>query len=265
MGSPPCEYGRAKNNENQNETTLTHDFWMKQTEVTQAEWTAEGLPNRAAVNPSGEADCLEPTCPATRLAWYDALAFANKLSEEAGLTKCYVTSGCTGSLEQGLTCTDAGASGTSLYECSGFRIPTDAEWEYAARAGTKTAFYGGDIVPQSGLFDCVAQPALLPIAWYCGNSGTVTHPVGMKAPNGWGLLDMLGNAYEPTSDHFNGLGYGTTPRVDPGASIEPGLTAPSRGGFAWVWAPVLRSASHLEIGRNGGPVGAGLRLVRRAD
>lgn len=228
-------------------------------------WTAEGLPSRNGSTPSGESDCLDPQCPASRISWYDALAFANRLSEKLGLTKCYVLSGCSGSLDAGMQCDDAGGAGASLYDCNGIRIPTEAEWEYAARAGTRTAFYGGNILPQSDHFACEPQPGLDAIGWYCGNSASVTHPIATKQPNAWGIYDLLGNAWEPTSDPFPSSGYGAAPRVDPGATLESGLAMSWRGGVAWGWAPLLRSASHLLAPRSVGQVGGGLRLVRRAD
>jgi formylglycine-generating enzyme required for sulfatase activity len=87
------------------------------------------------------------------------------------------------------------------YACPGYRLPSSAEWEYAARAGTTTHTYNGDILPQ-GVSDCVQQPALDSIAWYCRNAGGQYHAVAQKQPNPWGLFDMLGNVYEWT-DYFS--------------------------------------------------------------
>jgi formylglycine-generating enzyme required for sulfatase activity len=251
--------------DNQNQTTLTHDFFVKETEVTQGEWTAEGLANRSGAYDSGERDCIAPGCPASNMTWDEALAFANKLSLKAGLDACYALTGCSGELGEGMICTDAGATGASLYECNGYRIPTEAEWEYAARAGTTTAFFSGDITPQASRTECRAEPALEPIAWYCANNDASTMPGGLKQPNAWGLRDTSGNVFEWVSDAFDGLGYGTRPRVDPGGQIEPALTSPVRGGVAWGWATMEKSASRRQIGRHQTGPGIGLRLVRRAD
>ena len=85
----------------------------------------------------------------------------------------------------------------TLYECEGYRLPTDAEWEYAVRASTKTAYYSSDIVPGAGGgWTCESYDPLVSIAWYCANSGNFTHPVGQKYPNAWHLFDMTGNAGE---------------------------------------------------------------------
>ncbi len=89
-----------------------------------------------------------------------------------------------------MTCSPAAAEG-SPYECPGHRLPTEAEWEYAARAGTTTGTYNGD----PDVTECSTSAVLHPIAWFCGNSGDTTHAVGTVGTNPWGLYDMLGNVY----------------------------------------------------------------------
>ncbi|MBK6693074.1 MAG: formylglycine-generating enzyme family protein [Myxococcales bacterium] len=269
MGSPPCEWGRGAYSENENQTTLTHDFWMKQTEVTQAEWTAQGLPNPSATLDSGFGDCLDARCPVGNLTWFEALAFANKMSSTNALPECYSLNGCTGTLGTGMTCASAQSVEASLYACKGYRIPSEAEWEYAARAGTRSAFYAGGIAPLANTTDCEADPVLESIAWFCGipDAGRTTHPVGLKLPNAWGLFDMSGNAIEPVSDPFEGLGYGSAARTDPFSRIalaDASPTVPWRGGLAWTWSNLARSANRYQAGLGRGP-GGGLRLVRRGD
>lgn len=75
-------------------------------------------------------------------------------------------------------------------------MPTDPEWEYAARAGSRTAFYAGDLTTRGAVGVCAAEPELEDIAWYCSNAGTTTREVGTLKASGWGLFDMLGNAME---------------------------------------------------------------------
>jgi formylglycine-generating enzyme required for sulfatase activity len=140
-----------------------------------------------------------------------------------------------------------------------------AEWEYAARAGTRTAFYSGDITAQGNQWTlCCEDRALVAIAWYCHNSGAWTHPVGQKAPNAWGLYDVSGNAWEWVNDPYEG----TTPRgplMDYGSTLTQKNRALIRGGGVAVWARLHRSASGpIDNERNLRARGAnfGFRLVR---
>ena len=86
------------------------------------------------------------------------------------------------------------------YACPGYRLPTDAEWEYAYRAGTETAYYSGENDPAA--CSCEGDAKLDPIAWYCDNAGSKTHPVGRKPPNAWNLYDMAGNVWEWSHDWY---------------------------------------------------------------
>ncbi len=102
-----------------------------------------------------------------------------------------------------------------------YRLPTEAEWEYAARAGTTTKWYCGN--DGSCLDD---------IAWYADNSGLTTHPVGQKTPNAWGLYDMSGNVLELVSDWYDSEYYSKSPSTDP-QGPDSGLYRAFRGG-CWV-------------------------------
>ena len=119
------------------------------------------------------------------------MQFANAKSVSEGLEECYALSGCTANAWKagGSTC-----SSVVFYhgaDCTGYRLPSEAEWEYAYRAGTTTAFYNGPITAPSG-----NDPNLNSIGWYDQNAGSKTHPVTQKDPNAWGLFDIAGNVDE---------------------------------------------------------------------
>lgn len=221
MGSPPDEVGRG-DDEVQHRVVITRPFIIQQTEVTQEEWrTLMGN------NPSAFAGC--DTCPVDQAHWYDALAYANTLSRAEGLEECYAL---------------GDASWPRGLDCEGYRLPTEAEWEYAARAGSEEARY--------------AEP-LADIGWYGENSGARTNPVGQKLPNAWGLYDTLGNNWEYVWDRYGD--YSVDPAEDPIGPAQ-GATSVLRGG-AWNHvADDCRAASRSATnpGSRGGNIG--FRLVR---
>ncbi len=226
-GSPPTAPCRAAYSEAQVYVTLTHPYVIAQTEVTQAQWEAAGLPN-----PSLPPLCAD--CPVTMINWYETLVYCNALSEREGLEKCYGLSCCEGEVANG--CLDGREASmgkengffcecdinryNNVYDCPGYRLPTAAEWEYAARAGTTTETYIGDST-SDGFPACEPDSLLDRIAWYCGNTD-VPMPVAQKEKNGWGLYDMLGNVYEWASDPYNNTAYGKgeTHRIDPYGFVD---------------------------------------------
>ncbi|MCK9523324.1 MAG: formylglycine-generating enzyme family protein [Proteobacteria bacterium] len=211
FGSPenyPC---RAPGREDEVPVTLTRPYVIAATEVTQAQWQALDLPN-----PSQN---IGTDKPVTFVSFYEALVWCNKLSLLEGLDTCYDLSSCTNPVGTGcgpeepwgdegcweedtnFNCIGEIHKYQDWYACPGYRLPTTAEWEYAAKANvTETRTYGGDLHGEA-LSTCSRQPALEDIAWYCHNSGGEVHPVAQKQPNPWGLYDTLGNAYEWT-DYF---------------------------------------------------------------
>ena len=181
---------------------------------------------------SGVADSID--CPVMEVTWYGAAEYANWLSAESGLTKVYTING---------------ASVTANWSANGYRLPTEAEWEYAARGGnaSKGYFYAGS--------DNAGE-----VGWYSSNSGRSTHPVGGKAPNELGLYDMSGNVYEWCWDWKGSYSSGSQSNPRGPAS---GSGRGRRGG-SWVnSARNLRSASRSSFGPGDSDNGLGFRLVRR--
>jgi formylglycine-generating enzyme required for sulfatase activity len=148
MGSPDSEEERDEYMEAQVEVNLSQPFWLAKTEVTQAQWEAV-----VGSNPS---HFKGPNLPVENVSWKDVQAYLAKLNEK-------------GILPAGWR----------------FSLPTEAQWEYACRAGEKGPFSGG---------------TLDEVAWYDENSAEQTHEVGQKKPNAWGLHDMHGNVCEWCSD-----------------------------------------------------------------
>jgi formylglycine-generating enzyme len=161
----------------------------------------------------------------------------------------------------GLVCQDFKMAAKTIYDCQGYRLPTDPEWEYAARAATRTAFYSGDITTreESGL--CVEEPSLNGIAWYCHNAGKLTQKVAQLAPNGWGLFDMIGNAAEWSHDQSGWIPTAET-LTDPDQSYGPGQSRDTRGCPQFGWPNLCRVALRLGTSAGFASPGTGFRLAR---
>jgi formylglycine-generating enzyme len=220
MGSPEGEEGRM-DNETQHPVTISKAFYMQTTEVTQGQWTAV-----MGIGPwKGESYVKEGLdYAATHVSWKYAVAYCKKLSEKEGKT---------------------------------YRLPTEAEWEYACRPGTETAWsFGGD------------EKALDDYAWHRENAWELgekyAHQVGLKKPNAFGLYDMHGNVAEWCHDYFKEDYYKQSPAQDPPGPAS-GIERVQRGA-SWDEAPTLtRSARRFSWheAQEGSPWG--FRLVRELD
>ena len=204
MGSPASEVDREDNEGPVHEVLITKPFYMGKYEVTQAQWkavmgtTVHQQRAKAVIVIPWNLKGEGPEHPMYYVSWEEAAEFCKRLGRK-------------------------------------FRLPTEAEWEYACRAGSQTRFHYGDDPNYSELDQ---------YAWYYGKSDNKTHPVGLKKPNAWGLYDMHGNVNEWCSDRYGGLGGYKVSENDDDVKLPSKYFGHVIRGGNWLWKPEkCRSAS----------------------
>ena len=182
-----------------------------------------------------------PDLPVEHVSLYGAISYCDWLSIYDGLGPAYDhdTWEC---------------NGGDPYGAQGYRLPTEAEWEHACRAGSETGFANGQISNTN-----CNDPVLETIGWYCGNAGDESHAVAIKIANAWGLYDMHGNVWEMCNDWYGEYEGDETDPVGPSSGAYRVL----RGGYYSNSATLCRSAS-IFMALPHGSLGVGFRPVRSA-
>jgi formylglycine-generating enzyme required for sulfatase activity len=215
MGSPEHEPGRSAD-ETPHQVTLARGFWIQTVPITQRAWQSV-----MGANPSRFQD-EDADLPLENASWFDSQRFIERLNTLDKHT---------------------------------YRLPTEAEWEYACRAGSTAPCPAGEVME----LYCGYDENLDSLGWYCGNSGRTTHPAGQKNPNPWGLYDMLGNVFEWCQDWY--AEYPPAPQQDPiGPITGPGRVI--RGGSWFSNARNCRSASRFSRPPDSKSDLVGFRLIR---
>ena len=254
-----CTIEQAPNcnpDENLDEVTLT-DFYIGRYEITQGQWESVMGYTQAQMRdlccPNNTLYGLSSTNPIYYVSWYDVIVFCNRLSEQQGYTPCYYSdlgytqvfgkSGTNWSLPtMGAVFRDIGAKG--------YRLPTEAEWEYAARGGSLSKGYkysGGNVLSDVG--------------WYDINSNNTTRAVGTKKANELGLFDMSGNVWEWCYDWYSSSYYSVSPPCSP-LGPTSGLDRVLRGGSWYDDIIFARSACRNSISSFYRNFFLGLRVCR---
>ena len=242
MGSHDSDEFMRNNERPQHRVHVTNPLYIGIYQVTQAQF-AELL----EYNPS--TSVLHDANPVDSASWFSAVDFCNKLSENEGLSPYYAIENARRKTNKSIEYADISVLGGN-----GFRLPSEAEWEYACRAGSITPWCFGDLVLDVGHY-----------AWYYDNAQLETHPVGNKKPNAWGLYDMHGNIMEWCNDWYNDFYYQQDIPEENPSGPDDGLSRVLRGGAWQFGAEATRSAYRNSANPDAMSNIIGFRVVRNPD
>jgi len=250
MGQPNPDIGGTGNSSDEQpvHSVTVSAFHMDVTEVTQADYLA-----LMSVNPSQHTGDL--VRPVETLTWFDAVLYCNARSKRDGKDTVYTFTSITGTPGNG--CSDLVGLAVDFSK-NGYRLPTEAEWEYACRAGSTTDYYWGRNSPPTTTVDTVAIDSN---AVWSHNSGSTTLPVAGKLPNAFGLYDMSGNVWEWCNDWYDAAYYSSSPSTDP-TGPSTGTDRVLRGG-GWKANDSRQTSAYRNYWSGIGTYGLGFRCVRR--